>query len=46
LELSQRSLVLSLAKLIAFERVFDSVATAFSLIAGVAVAAGAAFLVA
>ena len=45
-DLSLRNLVMSLAKLIAFERVFDSVATAFSLIAGVAVAAGAAFIVA
>jgi hypothetical protein len=37
---------MSLAKLIAFERVFDSAVAAFSLLAGVAVAAGAAFIVA
>jgi hypothetical protein len=35
---------MSLAKLIAFERVFDSAAAAFSLLFGVALATGAAFL--
>ncbi len=35
---------MSLAKLIAFERIFDSAVAAFSLLAGVAAAAGAAFL--
>jgi hypothetical protein len=37
---------MSLAKLVAFERVFDSAFTAFSLLFGVALATGAAFLAA
>ena len=37
---------MSLVKLIAFQRAFDSALAAFALVAGVAVAAGAAFVAA